>query len=126
MSDAVQTFNQLSSQGGFVIENLIIKKSIKEGKNWVIEIPHTECDLEVQIFFKKSFGELLINKKISALVKALEENLSSGNIPGTFSIEIMPPIKAVIISQPGFWKDFSSKPDLVAQAIESACVAVID
>ena len=112
-------------QLGSEITGFQVKKDTKKGRAWRFEIPHIGSKLEFQIYFKRRFSDLIGEKKIAKLVSALEETFGSEDFKGEFVIDVVPEVKAVIISNDTYWEDFSSTPDKLAKAIEEACEAIL-
>lgn len=124
--DIKRIMNNLAKLPGITeTDGLLVKKDIKEGRNWRLECPHIGDDLEFQIHPRDHFGSLIIAKKIAKLVKELETRLADEKFGGEFLIDVVTDARAIIITQKGFWSRFSSSPAEFASVVEEACNKIL-
>lgn len=108
-----------------ILPGLTLKKDVKDGRAWRFEVPYIGDDLEFQIYFKRRFSDLVGEKKISKLVTKLADVLADDKFLGEFLIDVVPEARSVIITQPGFWKNFKSSPEEFVHAVESVCEVML-
>jgi hypothetical protein len=113
-------------KGGFSFSDpRLVKKHVKQCRAWRFECPESDSDLEFQIYFSRPFTDLILDKKISKLVDAIILALKDPKFVGNFKIDVVPEVKAIIITSPGFWKNFAIAPDDFSNAIEAVCEKIL-
>lgn len=113
-------------RGGFSFADpRLVKKHIKQCRAWRFECPENGDDLEFQIYFSERFTDLIVDKKIAKIVTGIENELKQPKFVGNFKIDVIPEVKAVIITSPGFWKNFAITPDDFSETIEAVCDSVL-
>lgn len=124
---ASDMLSKITEAAGFTFADpRLVKKHVKQCRAWRFECVEREDDgLDFQIYFTEKFVDLILDKKIAKLISKIELALSQPKFTGEFTIEVVPEVKAVIITSPGFWKNFSVSADEFAKEIEQACESVL-